>query len=59
MNKNDKLKLEILTRELRLLYFNNYLLEKDVITKNEHDIINLVIILKYGKSCYNELGETS
>ena len=59
MNKNDKLKFEILTRELRLLYYNNYLLERDVITKHEHNRINLAIISKYGKRNCDELGESS
>ena len=59
MEKDNKLKLEIMTRELRLLYYNNYLLENDVITKREHDKMNLAIISKYGKRRRNELGEIS
>ena len=59
MEKDNKLKLEIMTRELRLLYYNNYLLENDVITKREHDKMNLAIISKCGKRRRNELGEIS
>jgi len=49
MEKDNKLKLEIMTRELRLLYYNNYLFQKGVITKREHDKMNLDIISKCGK----------
>lgn len=53
------LKCEIMTREIRLLYYNNYLLEKGIITKREHDKLNLAIISKCGKKRRNELGEVS
>ena len=59
MAKDNKLKLEIMTRELRLIYYNNYLLENNVITKREHDKMYLAIISKYGKRRRNELGEIS
>ena len=59
MEKYNKLKLEIMTRELRLLYYNNYLLENGVITKREHDKMNLAIISKSGKRRRSELGEIS
>ena len=59
MKKDDKLKLEIMTRELRLLYYNDYLLKNGVITKREHDKMNLAIISKCGKRRRNELGEIS
>lgn len=59
MEKDNKLKLEIMTRELRLLYYNNYLLEKDVITKREYNNMNLAIISKCGKRRCSELGEIS
>lgn len=59
MEKDNKLKLEIMTRELRLLYYNNYLLDNKVITKREHERMNLVIISKCGKKRRNELGEIS
>ncbi len=59
MEKDNKLKLEIMTRELRMLYYNNYLLENNVITKREHDKMYLAIISKYGKRRRNELGEIS
>lgn len=57
MEKNNNLKFEIMTRELRLLYYNNYLLEKKVITKREYDKMNLVIISKCGKRRKSELDE--
>lgn len=56
MKKDNKSALEIMTRELRLLYYNNYLLKNDVITSREHDKLNLVIISKYGKRMRNETG---
>lgn len=59
MEKNNNLKFEITTRELRLLYYNNYLLQREVITKREHDKMNLAIISKYGKRRQNELHEIS
>jgi hypothetical protein len=59
MKKDSKLKLEITTRELRLLYYNNYLFEKGVITKREHSKMNQAIIAKCGKRRRNELGEIS
>ena len=59
MEKDNKMKLEIMTRELRLLYYNNYLLDNKVIAKREHERMNLAIISKYGKIRSNELGEIS
>ena len=59
MEKDKNLKLDIMTRELRLLYYNNYLFNSGVITKREHDKMNLAIISKYGKRRRNELGEIS
>ena len=59
MKKDNKLKLEIMTRELRLLYYNNYLFKNGVITKREYDKMNLSIISKCGKRRRNELGEIS
>lgn len=49
MKKNNKQKNEIISREIRLLYYNNYLLNNGVITKREFDKMNLAIISKYGK----------
>ena len=57
--KNNKLCLEIMTRELRLLYYNNYLFNSGVITKREYDKMNLAIISKCGKRRRDELGELS
>lgn len=59
VQRNNSLKLEIMTRELRLLYYNDYLLKSGVITKREHDKMNLAIISKYGKRRRDELGEIS
>ena len=56
MNRDNKSALEIMTRELRLLYYNNYLLKNDVITSREHDKLNLAIISKYGKRMQNKTG---
>ena len=57
--KNNCSKFDNITRELRLLYYNNYLLENGVITKHEHEKMNLVIISKYGKRHHNELHNVS
>ncbi|MEE1239878.1 MAG: hypothetical protein UHO61_08145 [Acutalibacteraceae bacterium] len=59
MRKDNKLKREIMTRELRLLYYNNYLLENGIISKREHDRMNLAIISKCGKRRRTELNEIS
>ena len=59
MGKDNKLKCEIMTRELRLLYYNNYLLENGIISKREHDRMNLAIISKCGKRRRTELNEIS
>ena len=59
MKKDNKLKLEIMTSEIRLLYYNTYLLDNGVITKREHDKMNLAIISKCGKRRRAELGEIS
>ena len=59
MGKDNKLKHEIMTRELRLLYYNNYLLENGIISKREHDRMNLAIISKCGKRRRTELNEIS
>lgn len=59
MGKDNKLKNEIMTRELRLLYYNNYLLENGIISKREHNRMNLAIISKCGKRRRTELNEVS
>ena len=59
MRKDNKLKREIMTRELRLLYYNNYLLENGIISKREHERMNLAIISKCGKRRRTELNEIS
>ena len=59
MRKDNKLKHEIMPRELRLLYYNNYLLDNGIISKREHDRMNLAIISKCGKRRRTELNEIS
>ena len=59
MKKNNNLELEIMTREIRLLYYNNFLLNYGIITKREYDKMNLAIISKCGKRRRNELHEIS
>jgi hypothetical protein len=59
MKKDDKLRLEIMTRELRLLYYNDYLLSNGVITKREHNKMYLAIIGECGKRRKSELAQTS
>lgn len=59
MGKDNKLKHEIMTRELRLLYYNNYLFENGIISKREHERMNLAIITKCGKRRRTELNEVS
>ena len=59
MKKDNKLEVEIMTRELRLLYYNDYLFKNGVITKREHDKINLAVISKCGKRYRNELDKIS
>lgn len=56
MKKDNKSAIEIMTRELRLLYYNNYLLKNDVITSREHNKLNLAIISKYGKRMRSKTG---
>lgn len=59
MKKDNKQKTEIMTREIRLLYYNNYLLENGVITKREFEKMNLAIISKCGKRRCKEFDEIS
>ena len=44
MKIDNKLILEIMTIKIRLLYYNDYLFKNGVITKREHDKMNLAII---------------
>ena len=50
MTKDYKPALEIITKELRVLYYNNYLLKHGVITSREHSKMNLAILAKCGKN---------
>lgn len=54
MTKEYKPALEIITKELRMLYYNNYLLKHGVITSREHSKINLAILAKCGKNAQNK-----
>ncbi len=55
--KNNKRRLELTAKEIRLLYYNNYLFERGVISKREHERMNLAIISACGKNRKSELGE--
>lgn len=54
MTKDYKPALEIITKELRMLYYNNYLLKHSVITSREHSKMNLAILAKCGKNAQNK-----
>ncbi len=54
MTKEYKPALEIITKELRMLYYNNYLLKHGVITSREHSKMNLAILAKCGKNAQNK-----
>lgn len=54
MTKEYKPALEIMTKELRMLYYNNYLLKHGVITSREHSKMNLAILAKCGKNAQNK-----
>ena len=54
--KDNNIKLEIITRQLRMLYYNDYLLKHGVITKREHDKMNIAIISKHGAKKRNNLN---
>ena len=54
--KDNNIKLEIITRELRMLYYNDYLLKHGVITKREHDKMTIAIISKHGAKKRNNLN---
>ena len=57
--KDNKLRLELMAREIRLLYYNNYLFERGVISKREHERMNLAIISACGKNRKSGLNEIS
>ena len=59
MKKDNQVRIDIMSREIRLLYYNNYLYEKGVITKREYEKMNLAIIEKCGKRKHKELGKIS
>lgn len=59
MKKDNRVRIDIMSREIRMLYYNNYLYEKGVITKREYEKMNFAIIEKSGKRRCKELGEMS
>lgn len=47
MNKERNTgKIKEITRELRLLYYNNYLFQNGIISKRDYEKMNSVIIIK-------------
>ena len=48
-----------MAEELRLQYYNDYLLEQGVITKRDHAAMNLAILKMSGGRRRGELGERS
>ncbi len=59
MKEDNQIRIDIMAREIRLHYYNNYLYEKGVIKKREYEKMNLTIIEKCGKRRHKELGEMS
>lgn len=59
VKKDNQVRIDIMSREIRLLYYNNYLYEKGIITKREYEKMNLAIIEKCGNRRRKELGERS
>lgn len=57
--KDNKRRLELMAREIRLIYYNNYLFEHGVISKRELERMNLAIISACGKNRKSELNEIS
>ena len=57
MKNDNQTSLDIVTTELRMIYYNNYLLEKGVITKREHEEMYIDIISESRKRRGDELGE--
>ena len=45
--------LKVMTEEIRLIYYNNYLFQNGIISKREHEMMNLAIIEKCGKKRKN------
>ena len=50
VKKDNQVRIDIMAREIRMLYYNNYLYEKGIITKREYEKMNLAIIEKCGNS---------
>lgn len=55
--KDNKAKLKTVTREIRMIYYNNYLFENGIITKSEHSRMNNAIISKYGKANHYQFNK--
>lgn len=59
MENDNKSKIEKMAKELRLLYYNNYLFDKGIISKREHERMNLAIITKFGKRTHEKIMKDS
>ncbi len=58
MKNDNQTRLDIVTTELRMIYYNNYLLEKGVITKREHEEMYIDIISESRKRLGEELEKS-
>lgn len=56
MDKDNKLRRDIMAEEIRLIYYNNYLLENGVITDREHNKMYSAILSHVGNRKKKELG---
>lgn len=59
MKNDNQTQLDIVTTELRMIYYNNYLLEKGAITKREHEEMYIDIISESKRGFRDELKENS
>ena len=59
MEKDNKLRRDIMAEEIRLIYYNNYLLENGMITKREHEKMHSAILSRVGNRKKKELGFVS
>lgn len=56
MGKFDQRQRDIVAEEIRLIYYNNYLLENGVITEREHNKMYSAILSHVGNRKKKELG---
>lgn len=59
MKNNNQTQLDIVTTELRMICYNNYLLEKGVITKRKHEEMYLDIVSDSRRYFRENFGENS